>query len=256
MLRILFCLTCYSAMLTLAAIAGMSLRTGDLATSVRVARKTIREWSFTWQQTYHIPSEKHGVQGIPAGPSIEQYADAVVVAAQPGRITRNFVQQFDNHPIDFIAQLYESVATDWRFVDDPTVKDARGGVEVDYLRRAEIVLDRNSAAYLAGDCDDEACALLSCLSLSGLDGRLVLSGPPDERSETGHAYVELKLAETSQPEVAENIVARLAKRWNADTLPQHIDDTGIWLVLDGSFPPREYSGKREYVIYPNGSFRQ
>lgn len=122
-----------------------------------------------------------------------------------------------------ICDIFDFCYTNWSYVNDPLTRD--------YYAKASETL-RNG---LNGDCDD--FAILLCSMILSIGGEARINFAYDETS--GHAFTEVNIGHTNQPEVQRYLSARYssAQMWHRK------DSYGsIWLNLDwwGDYPGGEY----------------
>lgn len=117
--------------------------------------------------------------------------------------------------------VFKEINSKWRYVSDP-----RGG---EYFARAT-----ESAALLAGDCDDHAILMAACIEAIGGQARLVRT--------VGHIYPELKIGSVKDLERAAYLIRKelFASEVGEAPIYYHTDaDGGTWINLDYT---RSYPG--------------
>lgn len=149
-------------------------------------------------------------------PALRKFAVTAAVAhfqdreVEPGEFT--LVQSFS---------IFKEINGRWRYVSD-----LKGG---EYFAKAS-----ESAALLAGDCDDHAVLMVACLKAVGSEARLVRT--------TGHVYPELMIGDAKAMERAAFLIRKVlfAAEVGDAPLHYHIDPDGRhWINMDYT---RRYPG--------------
>lgn len=161
-------------------------------------------------------------------------------------ITRNFAtkiasQSPGSYNVGQIALLYDYIYRNWKYVSDPTGKE--------YFSKASETIENN----LAGDCDDFAILLSSCIEAIGGKTRIVFA----QNSLGGHAYTEVEIS--NNEEEAKKLIKSIGNYINnmyGEVLRSKYnyrrDENGtIWLNLDwnGPSPGAEYFSSDKEVIF-------
>lgn len=168
-----------------------------------------------------LPGKDYARAVQPRDPAVRDYA-VRLAAGSPGAFDE---PQGSRLPTDAgLGQAYRihaALSSSWKYVSDPAVSWS------DYASPAR----RTLALGLAGDCDDFAVLVASCVQAVG--GRARIVHGYTERS--GHAWAELWLGDGERGRAALSRAGRAAGRpgWT----PAHSTDGrgGTWLVLDWRF---------------------
>ncbi len=124
---------------------------------------------------------------------------------------RNIIQCF---------AIFKKINSSWNYVDDPQGRE--------YFARAS-----ESTRLLAGDCDDHAILMASCIKAIGGRPRLIHT--------TAHIYPELFIGSKNDLERINYLVKQqlFAEESKDHDLHYHEDKEGVWLNLDYT---RHYPG--------------
>ncbi len=182
-----------------------------------------------------LPGRDYARAVQPRDPAVRDYA-VRLAAGSPGVFD---APQGSRFPTDSgLGQAYRihvALSSSWKYVSDPAVSWS------DYASPAR----RTLALGLAGDCDDFAILVASCIQAVG--GRTRIVHGFTQRA--GHAWAELWLGEGERGRSALARAARAAGRpgWT----PAHSMDAkdGVWLVLDWKFGELSMRAARTEVAW-------
>jgi len=155
-------------------------------------------------------------------------------------VTRDFAlkiaRKYPDKEFKQLCKIYDYVHKNWSYVKDPYGHE--------YFAPAS-----ESCQTMAGDCDDYAVLMASCLYDIGFNTRVVVT--------EGHAYAEVYAGSTKKElqYAVDNIIKSYF--WMSlvtEGVHYHVDDNGYWINLDWTsvYPGGEYfnDGKYYYVVYP------
>jgi hypothetical protein len=136
------------------------------------------------------------------------------------------------------ALVHSAIASSWKYVSDPGT-DWR-----EYVSPAR----RSLAVGLAGDCDDFAVLLASCVGAVG--GKLrIMNG---FTSTSGHAWAELWLGEGRSAQLALSTMATIVGK-AASALATETDSQGAtWLILDWRLGELSIRPDRVTAVWASG----
>jgi hypothetical protein len=135
-----------------------------------------------------------------------------------------------------IIAIHSYIAGDWKYVNDPLF------VGRDYYSPA----DRTLAVGLAGDCDDFAILLASCIEAIG--GRTRILG--GSCNEGGHAWAEVYIGSSTAWTETVNIIRKINPNLSVGYISGGTSE-GYWLSLDWKIG--SYScGNDPYILYESG----
>ncbi len=141
-----------------------------------------------------------------------------------------------------VCEIFDYCYNKWSYVNDPE--------DSEYVARAS----ESIYASLAGDCDDFAILLASCIIAVG--GRPCINTGHNPRG--GHAFTEVDIAQWSESEVLSEVRKRFSA-YNISSLATRRDGKHLWLNLDwqASYPGGEYydcSSSRSAYPYIDGAW--
>ncbi len=186
----------------------------------------------------------------------QELADEIVAAMDyDNSITRDFAlklaRKYPGEPnVGQLCQIYKFIRNNWSYVSDPS------GAE--YFAKAS-----ESINTMAGDCDDFAVVMATCLKSIGFNTRIILA----YGNKGGHAYSEVYLTNDKKDLDAllqsinyyySNIFEKMFGVTKIKSLHYHVDsEGGIWLNLDYSsqYPGGEFfKANKLVIVYPNGTY--
>ncbi len=135
-----------------------------------------------------------------------------------------------------ISAIYSYLYSNWKYVNDPLARD--------YFAKASESIESN----LAGDCDDFAILMATCIQGIGGESRIVFA----ENSSGKHAYAEVKIANNER--VTSQVIEGLRAIYqnNIGNINYKTSSNGeVWLNLDwnGATPGSKYfDSDREWIF--------
>jgi hypothetical protein len=117
-----------------------------------------------------------------------------------------------------LCALHMHLSSNWKYISDPT------SINLDYNSPA----DRTIAVGLAGDCDDFAVLVASCVEAIGGTSRIVVG----ECSRGGHAWAEVLLGNETEFRKAVEYIKQYYKKTNMPLSYIKDEQNRYWLSLD------------------------
>lgn len=156
------------------------------------------------------------------------------------QITRDFslliARKYNGKKFKQLSKIYEYLHDKWSYVNDPYGEE--------YFAKAS-----ESCQVLAGDCDDYAVLMASCLYAIGFNTRVLVT--------EGHAYAEVYAGSTKKE--LKNAIKNIKDSffWMSlvsDGVHYHVEDSGYWINLDWTsvYPGGKYAndGNYYFAVYP------
>ena len=137
-----------------------------------------------------------------------------------------------------VRLIHAAISSAWKYVSDPGVSWS------DYASPAR----RTLALGLAGDCDDFAILMASCIEAVGGRTRIVHG----TQHGSGHAWAEAWLGAGEQGRVNLRRVASQAGRSYTSLVAGSDDQAGTWLILDWRFGELSINPDRKVVAWTGG----
>jgi hypothetical protein len=135
-----------------------------------------------------------------------------------------------------LALIHAAIASNWKYVSDPAVS------WTDYTSPAR----RTLSLGLAGDCDDYAALMASCIQAVGGRVRIIHGS----KGSVGHAWAEVWVGRGAQAETVLAAVARGMGKSPGSLAATPDKATGDrWLVLDWQLGVYSYPADRLEVAY-------
>jgi len=175
----------------------------------------------------------------PADPAVRDFAVKAASAA-PGAWDEPQGSRLPNAAgARQLVLVHAALASAWKYVSDPAVS------WTDYTSPAR----RSLALGLAGDCDDFAALVASCVVAVGGRARIVHG----IKGSSGHAWAEAWVGKGATAEAVLDAIARAAGR-RAASLATTLDrSTGErWLSLDWELGAYSFKGDRLEVAWESG----
>ncbi|MCW3119214.1 MAG: transglutaminase [Chitinophagaceae bacterium] len=179
--------------------------------------------AFVFSLQHDLNAEKLSVTGKEAVPRQQELLSAMDYNNPAVRnfaisATNEFFKEAQQKNFDLRKQIqcfavFKKINSNWNYVDDPQ--------NTEYFAKAS-----ESTKLLAGDCDDHAVLMASCIKAIGGQARLVHT--------TAHIYPELFIGNKNALERINYIVREqlFVAESKGHELHYHEDKDGIWLNLD------------------------
>ena len=214
---------------------------GVLAKELDAAKKTIAELQDKLEKDAPlVPGGRYEIAVQPADPAVRDFA-VKAASASPGAWDKPQGSRIPNDAgAKQLVLVHAAIASNWKYVSDPAVS------WLDYTSPAR----RTLALGLAGDCDDYAALMASCIVAVGGRARIVhgFSGG------SGHAWAEVWLGRGAQGTAVLGDVARAAGKAPGSFDTSVDRATGdIWLPLDWRLGSFSLKGGRREIAYRSGT---
>ena len=179
--------------------------------------------AFVYSLRNDLNEEKLSVTGKKEIPHEKELIDAMDYTAPAVRgfaigATNEYFKEAQQKNFDLSMQIqcfavFKKINSNWNYVDDPRNRE--------YFAKAS-----ESVKLLAGDCDDHAVMMASCIKAIGGVPRLVYT--------TAHIYPEMYIGNKNALERINYLVKQqlFVNESKGHELHYHEDKNGIWLNLD------------------------
>jgi len=208
-----------------------------LSAELAAAKKQLEEIRLRVdEKTPQVAGGRYDQAVQPTEPSVRDFAVKAASAA-PGAWDNPQGSRLPNAAgARQLVLVHAAIASNWKYVSDPAVSWQ------DYTSPAR----RSLALGLAGDCDDYATVMASCIIAVGGRARIVHG----LKGRSGHAWAEVWVGSGAAADTVLSAVAGAAGR-PAGTLAVSRDkETGErWLVLDWELGSYSFSGDRMEVAW-------
>ena len=208
-----------------------------LSAELAAAKKALEEIRLRVdEKTPQVAGGRYDQAVQPTDPSVRDFAVKAASAA-PGAWDNPQGSRVPNAAGSRqLVLVHAAIASNWKYVSDPAVSWQ------DYTSPAR----RSLALGLAGDCDDYATVMASCIVAVGGKARIVHG----IKGRSGHAWAEVWVGSGPAADTVLAAVARAAGRSASGLAVSHDRESGErWLVLDWELGSYSFKGDRFEVAW-------
>jgi transglutaminase-like putative cysteine protease len=208
-----------------------------LSAELAAAKKALEEIRLRVdEKTPQVTGGRYDQAVQPTDPSVRDFAVKAASAA-PGAWDNPQGSRIPNAAgARQLVLIHAAIASNWKYVSDPAVSWQ------DYTSPAR----RSLALGLAGDCDDYATVMASCIVAVGGTARIVHG----IKGRTGHAWAEVWVGSGSAADSVVAAVAKVVGRPAAGLAVSHDKDSGHrWLALDWELGTYSFKGDHYEVAW-------